>query len=120
MKENVPSIKSSPDVLIFAEKTNNIYKATPEQYKKLLKDNVTKTYKNSSYFLEKSINMEAKHIAKKLKPSDRIEHLPTNSVFITLKDHKKNFSSELPCRLITPSKSELGKVGKKNWKKSTK
>ena len=58
LKENVPSINSSPDVLIFADKTNNICKATPEQYKKLLKDNVTKTYKNSSYFLEKSINME--------------------------------------------------------------
>ena len=70
--------------------------------------------------------METKHIAKKLILSDRIEHLVTNPAFITLKDHKENFSSKLPCRLITPSKREVGKVSKKRkkekkaWKKSTK
>ena len=66
-KEDIFSIKSSPDVLIFAD---SIYKATPEQYKKLLKDNVTKTCKKSSDLIEKSINMEAKHFAKKLELSD--------------------------------------------------
>ena len=116
LKEYVSSINSSPNVLLFADKTNNIYKATPEQYKKLLKDNITKTYKKSSYYLEKLINMKAKHIAKKLILSDRIEHLVTNPAFITLKDHKENFSSKLPCRLITPSKREVGKVSKKRKK----
>ena len=37
MKEDISSINSSPDVFIFADKTNNICKALPEQYKKLLK-----------------------------------------------------------------------------------
>ena len=32
--------------------------------------------------------------------------------FITLKDHKDNFNSNPKCRLINPSKSELGKVSK--------
>lgn len=32
--------------------------------------------------------------------------------FITLKDHKSNFKSSTPCRLINPSKSEMGKVSK--------
>ena len=88
LKEDISSINSSSDLLIFADKTNNIYKTSPEQYKKLLKGNVTKTYKKSSDILEKSINMEAKHIAKKLELSDRIEHLVRNPAFITLKDHK--------------------------------
>ena len=66
LKEDVSSINSSPDVVIFAEKANNIYKETPKQYKQLLKENVTKTYKKSSDLLKKSINMEAQHIAKKL------------------------------------------------------
>ena len=35
-----------------------------------------------------------------------------NPAIITLKDHKPNFRSSLPCRLINPSKSELGKVSK--------
>ena len=34
------------------------------------------------------------------------------SAFITLKDHKENFNSNPKCRLINPSKSELGKVSK--------
>ena len=32
--------------------------------------------------------------------------------FITLKDHKDNFETNPKCRLINPSKSELGKVSK--------
>ena len=51
LKKDISSINSSPDVLIFAGKTNNIYKTTSEQYKKLFKDNVTWTYKKSSDLL---------------------------------------------------------------------
>ena len=32
--------------------------------------------------------------------------------YITLKDHKENFASKLPCRLINPANSEMGKVSK--------
>ena len=65
--------------------------------------------------------MDAKHIAKKLDLSDRIEHLARNPASITLKDHKENFNSKLPCRLINSSKSKFGKVNKQKLeKKSTK
>ena len=50
LKGDISGIKSSTDVLIFADKTNNIYKATPKQYKKLLKDNVTKRTKRHQSF----------------------------------------------------------------------
>ena len=33
--------------------------------------------------------------------------------FITLKDHKENFASNLPCRLINPAKSEMGEISKR-------
>ena len=52
MKEDIPSLNCSPDVFILADKTNNIYKAQPEQYKKLLKENVTKTYKSQQNVLK--------------------------------------------------------------------
>ena len=91
----------SPDVLIFADKTNSIYKTILEQYKKLLKDNITKTYQKSSDLLEKAINMKAKYITKKLDFSNRIEHLPRN--------HQENFNSKLPCRLINLRKANFGK-----------
>ena len=99
-------------MFIFADKSSNIYKAALREYKKLLKDNITKSYKKSTDRLEKAINMEAKNIAKKIQLSDRIECLPKTPAFITLKDHKDNFQSSLHCRLINRSKSELGKVSK--------
>ena len=56
--------------------------------------------------------MEAKHISKKLELDNRIECLAKNPAFISLKDHKPSFQSSLPSRLITPSKSDIGKLSK--------
>ena len=56
--------------------------------------------------------MEAKHISKKLELNNRIECLAENTAFISLKDHKPNFQSSLPCRFINPSKSNIGKISK--------
>ena len=58
------------------------------------------------------INKEAKSIAEKLELDDCIECLATTQAFITMKDHKEDFRSKPKCRLINPSKSELGKVSK--------
>ena len=64
MKSDILDIKSSPNVLIFADETSNIYKTAPQEYNKLLKDNIKSDEKSTNH-LEKAINMEAKNIAKK-------------------------------------------------------
>ena len=112
MKEDITQIKSSCDIFIFADKTKNLYKSPPEEYKKLLFNNITKSYRKSIKGLEKAINMKAKHISEKLELNNRIECLAKNLVFISLKDHKPNFQSSLPCGLINPSKSDIGKINK--------
>ena len=112
IESDISEIKSSPNVFIFEDKSSNIYKAALREYKKLLKDNITKSHQKSTDRLEKAINIEAKNIAKKIRLSDRIECLPKTPAFITLKDHKDNFQSSFHCCLINPSKSELGKVSK--------
>ena len=56
-KSDILDIKSSTDVLIFADETSNTYQATLKKYNKLLKDNITKSYKKSTDRLEKAINM---------------------------------------------------------------
>ena len=33
-----------------------------------------------------------------------------------LKDHKENFKQNIKCRLITPSKGEIGQISKKYFK----
>ena len=87
LKEGSSNIKSSPDVHAFADKTTNIYKLLPQNYKKLLNKNITKSYKKSSTRLEKSINLEAKEIYAGIKLDDRIEYMAKTLPYITLKDH---------------------------------
>ena len=85
------NIKSSPDVYSFSDKTTNIYKLSPQDYRKLLHENITKSYKKSPTRLEKSINLEAKEIAARVKLDDRIEYMAKAPAYITLKDHKDNY-----------------------------
>ena len=79
------------------------------EHNKLLKENVTKTYKKAPEKLQKSVNLEAKSITTKLKLSVRIENLAVAPAYITLIDHKENFRSKPSCRLINPSKTKFGK-----------
>ena len=57
LNEGISNIKSSPDVYAFADKTTNIYQFFPQGYKKLLHENITKSYKSSPTHLGKFINL---------------------------------------------------------------
>lgn len=59
------------------------------------------------------MNAKSAKIAERLKLDDRIEKLAVNEAFVTLKDHKQNFSDHPTCRLINPSKSEIGVISKR-------
>ena len=72
-----------------------------EHHKKLLRGNVTKTYKKAPPTLQRSINPEAKLIATKLTETP---------VYVSLKDHKDNFRLNPLCHLTNPSRSEISKV----------
>ena len=104
----------STDVFVFADKTSNIYKMRPQEHKTLLKENVTKTYtyRKAPPNVETAINLEAKCIATNLNLSDKIERLAQAPAYITLKDRKENFRSNLSCRLINSSKTKLGRISK--------
>ena len=101
------------NLLIPADKTTNLYKVTPQQYGKLLAENINKTYKKSERNTVLQVNREAKDIAKSFNLDDRIEGYTEKSAFVTLKDHKDGFQNNPKCKLINPAKSEIGKVSKK-------
>ena len=82
------------------------------EHNKLLKENVTKAFKKASEKLQKSINLEVKSMATKLKLSDRIEKLAEAPAYMTLKDHQENFRSKLSCWSINPCKNEIRKISK--------
>ena len=45
--EDVNNIKSSENLFNFADKTTDLYEMTPEQYKTILTNKVTKTYRKA-------------------------------------------------------------------------
>ena len=110
MKKEIKNLNESDKLLIPADKTSNMYELKPETYNKLLKDNITRAYKKVDNEKVDEINNEAKNVAKKLKIADRIEKMPERDAFVTLKDHKQNFLNNTQCRLINPTKSEIGKI----------
>ena len=57
--------------------------------------------------------MGDKQIASQLDLQMKIDVTATNQAFITLKDHKDDFENNPKCRLINPTKSEIGKISKK-------
>ena len=107
LKEDVKKINVSPNILIFADKTSNIYEQNPEEHRKILKEHITKTYKKAPNNLEHEINLEVKEIAEKLELDDRMNCLAKTQAFITMKDHKEDLRTNSTCRLINPAKSEL-------------
>ena len=59
MKNDISNIESSRNVYVSPEKTANLYEMPPNDYKILLYENITKTYKKSTNRLDHAINMEA-------------------------------------------------------------
>ena len=88
---DIRKIRESASLLVFADKTSEICEMHLEEYNKLLKENITRTYKHASSKLEASINFKVKHIASKLAFCDRIERLAKAPAYITLKNQKENF-----------------------------
>ena len=112
LKEDIKKVRESPNMLVFADKSTNVYELKPEDHQKFLQNNITKTYKKASEMIEHEINLEAKEIAEKLELEDRINCLGKAQAFITMKDHKEDFRANPTCRLTNPTKSKLGKISK--------
>ena len=71
-----------------------------EQYKTILTNNVTKTYRKAEQSTQ--LNMEREGIGKKM------ECYAERPAFISFKDHKENFKHNTKCRLTNSSKKEMG------------
>ena len=109
MQKNISNIKSLPDIYAFHDKTTNIYKLSPQDYKRLLNENITKSSEKSPTRLEKSKNLEAKKIGKGIKQDDWVKCMAKALFYITLKGIKDKFKSAHPCSLIKPCKVKISK-----------
>ena len=108
--DDISSVKSDNRLFVKADKSTNFYKLDAAKYNQLLNDNITKAYKKADGNQLKKIDTEAKAITKKLRIDDRVEVTAQKEAFITLKDYKDNFANKPTCRLINPSKQEIGQI----------
>ena len=109
---DVKEIRKDKHVFVKADKTTNYYKTTPEEYMWLLNKNVTKAYKKTDLNVPNVIATKDKQIAEKLELDDRIDVSAHRDSYITMKDHKPDFVNNSACRLINPSKTEIGVISK--------
>ena len=112
LSNNLKKVRQSRNLMIFANKTWNLYEMDAQAYDKLMTEGITKSYQLGDEKNIEDINQKLQEIANELKITDRIETTAKRAAFVTLKDHKENFDNHPTCRLINPAKSELGKVSK--------
>lgn len=112
LSKDVKEIREENNIFVKADKTTNYYKTAPDDYVTLVNKNVTKTYKKTNPNVPDIITLADKKIAEEIKLDDRIEVSASRDSFITLKDHKPDFINHPTCRLINPSKSEIGIISK--------
>ena len=60
LREDLNKIKSSRNLLVFADKTTNLYEIPPDQYKTLLNNIITKTYGRADSNAKRNTNKKAK------------------------------------------------------------
>ena len=112
LRDDMKEIKASNKMFVSTDKSRHIYKMEKDEYKKLLRVNITKTYKKSNGMKLRDINFAAKTIAERLLIVNRVEVMQETEAYITIKDHKDQFPNEISCYLITPSTSNIGKISK--------
>ena len=112
LKSDIEQIKNKSKIFVSTDKSRKTYILQQEEYTKLLKENVTKTYKNSTCKKLFNINRTSKEITEKLPISDRKDKIQETEAYITIKDHKKYFPNKISCLLINPSKCSVGKISK--------
>ena len=112
LRDDIRQIRTSNNLFISADKSRNIYNVSKASYERMVNENVKKTYKKCNTNKSKSINIKAKPVASKLKIDDRVLKLDEKEAYVTIKDHKEGFPDKMSCRLINPSKTDIGKISK--------
>ena len=110
LRSECETIENEEQLLVSADKTSNFYKVKPEEYNKMLEKEINDEYKKAKEPFIEEINNAHKKVVRSLDLSDRVFQTKKSESFITLKDHKPNFENSPSCRLIAPTKCEIGRI----------
>ena len=112
LKEDLNKLKNEERVIVAADKTVNHYAVEKSNFKEHLNKSVTNDYKIANKDFVHQCSVKEKRITDKLEISERVYSTNLRSAFVTFKDHKPNFPNNTKCRLLDPTKPELGKISK--------
>ena len=110
--EHMKQVQTSNKTLTPADKTSNMCRLNKNDYQNLLRNAITTRYKKVNKSIGTKINKEGIKFAKQADILDKTEINGTGNSFITLKDHRENFTNHPTRRLINPSKNEIGRISK--------
>ena len=82
LQKEVENIRSSKNMLVFADKSTNLYKVSREHYEELLHDNIMQTYKRASPGAKRKIDKKSKQFAEHFGIYDRMECYSDQHAFI--------------------------------------
>ena len=85
LDKDIQKMKNSKDVIVPADTTRNLYAVPKKKHDKLLRENITKSYKPAPDETYQEINDEARDIAASLEMSERMNCMAKKEAFITLK-----------------------------------
>ena len=120
VKKDVERIRKCEDILVKADKTENIYQVPANDYCKKLSEELTKEYRKVNRSELDIVNRETASLCSKLEIADRVEKFSEAAPFYTLKDHKENFNTRPSIRLINPAMTQVGKISKQILEKANK
>ena len=110
LHEDLRRVRSSRKTLVFADKISNMYRLEKEEYRHLLQNAGTTTYKKSNKEIERRIKCEEIKCAKEVNIPDKFEVNGTVNCFVNSKDHKENFLNHPTARLINPAENEIERI----------
>ena len=112
LKKDMKEIRNETRVFVAGDKSTNFHKMAPQKYNEMLEKSIQKEYKKAPQQIVKNIKKSHSKIVSELELQDRVFQTTKRQPFITIKDHKENYQNNPSCRLINPSKPELGKISK--------
>ena len=112
LRDDMKQVQTSNKTLTPADKTSNMYRLHKNDYQNFLRKAITPSYEKANKSIGTKIQKEGIKFAKQANRLDKIGINGTGNLFITLKDHKGNFTSHPMTRLINPSKNEIGRISK--------
>ena len=112
LRSDLNDINETAELIVSADKTSNHYKLSKEEYTELLNKNIHTDYETAEPADVTSARDDQKQIVNKLELDDRVMTTSNRKAFVTLKDTKPNFQNNPKCRLISPTKPEIGRISK--------